>query len=160
MSSDSSSSSSSSSSSPLVLRDPRFAAGRKLIQEGLAQDAIELYSTLVEECIAKYGETSIETAPAFYEYGNALLRASIMMKSNEEQDEEEDDDDEVDVKEAARTAAGEAALARATAAGHVKNETDDQHEAEEVVSSTKEKEHEETEGDDLPLSLEMMENGM
>jgi tetratricopeptide (TPR) repeat protein len=164
-------------SSPSVLRDPRFEAGRALIQQGLANEgAIEIFSTLVEECIAKHGESSIETSPAFFEYGNALLRASLAA-SNE--DEEEDDDGGMDPNESgeeARNAAGEAAEARQKSQqeGDQKpaaNVSDDTKEAENKqeeavpngeVNDTEEgdegEDGEEGEGDDLQLSLEMMEN--
>lgn len=60
---------------PVVTRDPRFLAGRKLVERGLADEAVDVYATLLEETRLKYGDISIETAPAYYEYGNALLRA-------------------------------------------------------------------------------------
>ena len=60
---------------PVVTRDPRFLAGRKLVERGLADEAVDVYATLVEETRLQYGDTSIEAAPAYYEYGNSLLRA-------------------------------------------------------------------------------------
>ena len=61
---------------PLVTRDPRFQAGCSLVQKGLAHEgAVEIFELLSEEAGNKHGESSIETAPAYYEYGNALLRA-------------------------------------------------------------------------------------
>jgi tetratricopeptide (TPR) repeat protein len=74
---------------PVVTRDPRFQAGRSLVQKGLASEgAIEIFSTLVEEATAKYGESSIETAPAYYEYGNALLRAAQAAEAVEDDDDD------------------------------------------------------------------------
>ena len=171
-----------------MVRDPRFAAGRALIQQGSLEEpdnddndnddndengslttttprgdgrrsaAIELFSTLLEECLAKYGSgngssdpdedkngtttttttlRSIETAPAFYEYGNALLRAAIASSSsgdvdndNNNDSDNNDDDDKSrttsgSIHKARSQAAAAAAEARAAAAGHVEQVEDD-----------------------------------
>ncbi len=71
-------------------------AGRSLVQKGLAAEgAIDIFATLVEETTNKYGESSIETAPTYYEYGNALLRGAAAAAgggggggSKEEEEEE------------------------------------------------------------------------
>ena len=64
---------------PVVVRDPRFQAGRKLVQQGLAQEgAIEIFATLVEEATNKYGESSIESAPPF------LKMIAVRMKTQGE----------------------------------------------------------------------------
>ena len=34
---------------PVVTKDPRFLAGRKLCERGLAEEAIEMYAILLEE---------------------------------------------------------------------------------------------------------------
>mmetsp|Transcript_12075 Transcript_12075/g.28619 ORF Transcript_12075/g.28619 Transcript_12075/m.28619 type:complete len:358 (+) Transcript_12075:105-1178(+) len=60
---------------PIVTRDPRFLAGRELVERGLADEAVETYATLLEETRLQYGDASIETAPAYFEYGNTILRA-------------------------------------------------------------------------------------
>ena len=66
-----------STSTPVVTRDPRFHAGRQLVQKGLAAEgAVDIFAMLVEETVTKYGSASVESAPAYYEYGNALLRAA------------------------------------------------------------------------------------
>ena len=45
-------STSESDASPIVTRDPRFKAGRSLVQKGMAHGgAIEIFSSLVEEGI-------------------------------------------------------------------------------------------------------------
>ena len=175
---------------PLVVRDPRFAAGRALIQQGSLEPddndkdndnddngspttttprdgrrsaAIELFSTLLEECLAKYGSgnggsdpdedkngttttttttlRSIETAPAFYEYGNALLRAAIASSSSSaaalsghvdnDSNNNNDDDDKSrttsgSIHKERSQAAAAAAEARAAAAGHVEPVEDDE----------------------------------
>lgn len=61
---------------PIIVKDPRFRAGSKLITTGRAEGAIDMFATLLEEARNKYGESSIETAPVYYEYGNALFRAT------------------------------------------------------------------------------------
>jgi tetratricopeptide (TPR) repeat protein len=77
---------------PVVTRDPRFLAGRSLVQKGLAAEgAIDIFATLVEEATNKYGESSIETAPTYYEYGNALLRAAGAGVNIDEEEEEEEE---------------------------------------------------------------------
>ena len=59
------------------------------MKKGLATEgAIDIFATLVEEATAKYGESSIEVSPAYYEYGNALLRAAQHALTPEEEDEE------------------------------------------------------------------------
>eukprot|EP00934_Nitzschia_sp_Nitz4_P002591 Nitzschia sp. Nitz4//scaffold2_size372955//67270//68310//NITZ4_000376-RA/size372955-processed-gene-0.477-mRNA-1//-1//CDS//3329546635//2581//frame0 len=77
---------------PVVTHDPRFGAGRTLIKSGLSKDggAIEIFSTLLEECIAKFGESSIETCPAYFEYGNALLRCHLASEGSDEEAEDLD----------------------------------------------------------------------
>jgi tetratricopeptide (TPR) repeat protein len=80
---------------PTILKDPRFMAGRSLLQRGLAKEgAIDIFATLLEEVKNKYGDTSIECVPSFYEYGNALLRASMSSKAEEDDDDDDDDDDD------------------------------------------------------------------
>ena len=106
----------STSTTPIVTRDPRFAAGRNLVKKGLATEgAIDVFATLVEEATAKYGESSIETSPAYYEYGNALLRAAQAALAAEGEEEEADDDGD-DKKMAATTSDNKAREAAAAAA--------------------------------------------
>ena len=58
---------------PVVVRDPRYKAGRALIPK---EESVDVFAILLEEARSKYGETHIEAAPAYYEYGNALFRAA------------------------------------------------------------------------------------
>ena len=97
--------------SPVVTRDPRFLAGRKLVERGLADEAIAVYATLLEETRQQYGDTSIETAPAYYEYGNSLLRAVAKnQRQQEEQDHQQQQHDDTETtKEEQRSAAAAAA---------------------------------------------------
>ena len=76
---------------PTVVRDPRFRAGRKLVETGQANHAIDIFATLLAEARRTYGDASIETAPAYYEYGNALFRGV--------QQQESEGGDEVEVEE-------------------------------------------------------------
>jgi tetratricopeptide (TPR) repeat protein len=70
---------------PVVTRDPRFHAGRQLVQKGLAAEgAVDIFAMLVEETVSKYGSASVESAPAYYEYGNALLRAASKAQAQEQ----------------------------------------------------------------------------
>lgn len=68
-------------STPVVTRDPRFRAGRALIERGQCEQAVDVFSTLLEEALRTYGDDNLESAPAYYEYGNALLRAFQQKKS-------------------------------------------------------------------------------
>jgi hypothetical protein len=71
---------------PIVTRGPLFIAGRKAVGE---EGAVEIFATLLESTETTFGEGSIETAPGYYEYGNALLRRRqrlMMMMENEPDD--------------------------------------------------------------------------
>lgn len=73
---------------PNVVNDPRFRAGRKIIQSGKAgENAIQLFATLVEESRTKYGEDAIETSACYYEYGNAIFRAAARSTSADDDDD-------------------------------------------------------------------------
>ena len=76
---------------PKILKDPRFRAGTKLIKSG-RDGAINVFALILEEARSKYGEASIETAPAYVEYGNALFRE--WQRQQEDQEELNDDDDD------------------------------------------------------------------
>lgn len=70
---------------PTVLKDPRFRAGTKLITSGRAgEGAIDIFGLLLEEARTKFGESSIETAPVYYEYGNSLFRSAQRRQLSEE----------------------------------------------------------------------------
>jgi tetratricopeptide (TPR) repeat protein len=83
---------------PVVVRDPRYKAGRATIGE---QTSLDVFATLLQEAIFKYGSDNgnaddcdnttgiIETAPAYYEYGNALLRYAL--RQQEQQLDEHDE---------------------------------------------------------------------
>ena len=124
--------------SPLVTNDPRFKAGRSLVKNGHAGGAIEIFSSLVEETVHKYGESSIEAAPAYYEYGNSLLRA-LGSRTEEERTPQE----------AAAAAAIERSDTKPAATKTHQDVAKEEKDSEESASD---------DDDDAHLGLEMMEN--
>ena len=60
---------------PIVTKDARYRAARKLIESGRGQlGAIEMFETLVNRAEEEFGENSIDTATVYYELGNAMYR--------------------------------------------------------------------------------------
>ena len=60
---------------PIVVQDPRFEAARSMVVEGAIDErVISTFASLLEECRNTFGTTHVESAPAYYEYGNAILR--------------------------------------------------------------------------------------
>jgi hypothetical protein len=103
---------------PIVTRGPLFIAGRKAVGE---EGAVEIFATLLESTETTFGEGSIEVAPGYYEYGNALLRRRqrlMMMMMMENEHDDDDNDNAVDHHHAGnhpnhlREAAARAAEAR------------------------------------------------
>eukprot|EP00977_Amphora_coffeiformis_P004213 scaffold877_cov154-Amphora_coffeaeformis.AAC.5 len=145
---------------PKVVQDPRFRAGRSLVQKGKAAPAVEIFASLLEEARTTFGEDSIESAPAYYEYGNALLRHA----SSEEGKTTEAEQQALDPREAAAKAAEQRLQGRAS-----KSEEDHKPSAkedEECNSKEENEEEEQKEGEeeeaaddssDVELALEMME---
>jgi tetratricopeptide (TPR) repeat protein len=87
---------------PKVVNDPRFRAGRRLLTEAhQSEAAIQVFASLLKEAEKAYGTVAggatIEMAPVFYEYGNALFRhyeataASLDDDDDEEQQQGADD---------------------------------------------------------------------
>ncbi|CAJ1943076.1 unnamed protein product [Cylindrotheca closterium] len=146
---------------PIVTLDPRFKAGRNMIQKGLAaHGAVEIFESLAEEVGNKFGESSIESSPAYFEYGNALLRA--MNRRKMEAEESNDAGPTDDPKEAIAKAAEKRLLGQ-------KQESEDKvskppaRKAGETDAASKEPSNtaviDETENEnDENLALEMMEN--
>jgi tetratricopeptide (TPR) repeat protein len=156
------------SSTPIVTRDPRFAAGRKLVERGMAEEgAVDIFATLLEETTQKYGTASVESAPAYYEYGNVLLR--VAMKQQQREEEEKEEAESNDAKTAsARDAAAQAAERRnqasssSTPDGEDKKPAaipgkDNQNDDKEMIEEEEENEDPE-DSNDVNLALEMMEN--
>lgn len=53
--------------------EPLFVEGRRQLKEKNFEAAIEFFSNLVKARVDRFGDQSIEAAPAWFEYGNALL---------------------------------------------------------------------------------------
>ena len=72
---------------PKISSDARFVAARKLVSCGKVCDgpAIDMFASLLEEARRVFGDSDIETAACYYEYGNALFRAA-QRKNDEETD--------------------------------------------------------------------------
>ena len=87
---------------PSVINDPRFRAGRKLIQQGKAHcGAVNMFAVLSEETTAQFGNESVEAAAAMYEYGNALFSAIRRREVNDNLGDEEETktDEKIKAKE-------------------------------------------------------------
>lgn len=151
---------------PIVTLDPRFKAGRNLIEKGLAaHGAVEIFESLAEEVGTKFGESSIEAAPAYFEYGNALLRAMNRRKMEAEQ-EENDAKAAEDPKEAAAKAAEKRMELKLVANEENEAASNKEDDENEVAKGTSVVDNETENGDnddnddqdELKLALEMMEN--
>ena len=136
----------STTNTPVVTRDPRFTAGRNLVKKGLATEgAIDIFATLVEEATAKYGESSIEVSPAYYEYGNALLRAAQQALTTEEEGGDDDDikadeDDDKKMPAVASSSSTSAREAAAAAAERRQKQLQEQSQTEQESSTGKDSE--------------------
>jgi len=83
---------------PTVTSDPRFRAACKLVKTGKAHcGAIDIFAALVEDTRSQFGETSLNSAASYYEYGHALFRAAC--RREDEKDMEEDDLDKKPIAE-------------------------------------------------------------
>ena len=97
---------------------PHWVAGRRYIKEQKFELAIEMFANLVQELEEEFGADHVNIAPAWFEYGNALLSAEEENPTNDilgdvkkyaketaqegfavglgREDEEDDDDDDDD----------------------------------------------------------------
>eukprot|EP01036_Dinobryon_divergens_P054217 gene54217-72456_t len=119
-------------STEVVMSDLRFKQGQKSFAEGKYEAAAEFFSDVLQSSSNTYGDTSIEVAPLWYEYGNALLskeedsptddllgaaadeakkQAQILGEELRQQNDEDDenDEDEEEDQEANKTSADGAA---------------------------------------------------
>ncbi|CAN0577829.1 unnamed protein product, partial [Ectocarpus sp. 12 AP-2014] len=66
---------SSNSAVAATLADPQYKAGRKLIDDGRLEEAVNFFSGLLETRVQVLSgdEMSPSLAPLYYEYGNSLL---------------------------------------------------------------------------------------
>jgi len=129
---------------PSITKDPRFRAGRKFISSGNPQASIDLFAILVEESRHQFGATSIEAASAYYEYGNALLRARQRDEDHLDHEQRLESDIHKDCKE--YTKEGKLDV----------NETSKEYAKRGIFEHSSSEE----DGDDVQLSLEMMENSL
>lgn len=155
---------------PVLVRDPRFGAGRALVGQ---RTAVDVFAALLQDAVRTYGTDSrrlIETAPAYYEYGNALLRYALRQQEAAEETEEATFDAEqkpaaVDVRAAAAAAAERRAQQAAppkdssttNAPPNVGSVAHDAANGTIVPSEEDAPTNAEEDEDDLPLALEMME---
>lgn len=148
---------------PKVAQDPRFRAGRTLVRQGKAGAAVDIFAALLEEARTSFGDDNIESAAAYYEYGNALLRFAASSEQDEENTKQKEEKEKPDKKLTPREAAAMAAEKRLLA-NDKKNSNDDDLEDSKTPAETsnsveenKSDIEEEKEADDLGLALEMME---
>lgn len=157
---------------PVVVRDPRFLAGRATVGEPAS---IDVFGTLLQEAVSKYGEAHVEAAPAYYEYGNALFRHAQRRESQPMTDRISAVDEGTATSEAVATkaseirkAAADAAECRAnatvnngsttlTSAEKVDTQPPPKHHTEKVDSDIGPDNDNDDDNDDVKLSLEMME---
>jgi tetratricopeptide (TPR) repeat protein len=138
---------------PVVARDPRFRAGRTLIQRGQAGQAVETFASLLQEARTTYGEDSIETAPAYYEYGNALFRSQHV----EEEELAEDDQKKPPADNAPQEVPPKNAREAAAAAAERRAQMLANGNKKPAAKVEGEKAQDEESIDDVQLALEIME---
>lgn len=140
------------SSLPRLVQDTRFRAGRQLMQASQTEQAVTLFAILLEDAIAKYGDSHMETAPLYYEYGNALLRTADR-KNNDEEGKSDETENNDNPREAAARAA-EARMKQESSKETTSNTpaTEDSERNEKDDSSKND-----DDDDDRQLALEMME---
>jgi len=100
-----------------LLDRPHWVAGRRYMKEQNFELAIEMFANLVQELEEEFGADHVKIAPAWFEYGNALLSAEEENPANDilgdvkkyaketaqegfaagfGQDDDDDDDDDYD----------------------------------------------------------------
>lgn len=68
---------------PIVTKDARFLGARQLVEGGqVERGALDIFQTLIYRAEEEFGETSLDAAAVYYEYGNALF-----LKSSKENDD-------------------------------------------------------------------------
>jgi tetratricopeptide (TPR) repeat protein len=146
---------------PTILKDPRFRAGYKLITSGRAgEGAIDVFATLLEDARSKYGETSIETAPVYYEYGNALFRNAQRQQLDQPEGkavQEEGNEEHTTVVEPEEEDQKPAAVEEKGDNSNGDEGTKDNQRGEEEEEEDTEEIEDDKEEDDVQLALEMME---
>merc|ERR1719464_1284763 len=130
-----------------------------------------MYATLLEETTQKYGSSSIEAGPAYYEYGNSILRATTKNLAISKEKDKSEAQIETDIVKTRNKRSATAAAAERRIQSLVKEEENKKPKA--VITYHGEgKNQRHGEGlkmisdtvndkkycDDLNLALEMMEN--
>jgi len=105
---------------PVIVRDPRFAAGRSTVGN---QASVDIFATLLQQTEIQYGAGHFETAPGYYEYGNALFRLAQRKELTEEMGAEEEEEQKT--ASSSREAAAVAAERRANKQSSSSAATDD-----------------------------------
>lgn len=137
---------------------PKFQSGRQALRDGKLEEAIDDFAALVQELNEKHGEDSLEVAPAWFEYGNALLQkeeenpsygllGNAAQKAVEEKEKKEAaaSENKEDEESTEKSPKGEK--------GVVEEEGDEEEEEEEMEEEEEEDEEEEAEskGDALKI---------
>lgn len=129
------------------------------MQKGKAAPAIEIFASLLEEARTTFGEDSIESAPAYYEYGNALLRDASSEEGNIEETEQALDPREAAAKAAERRLQGSGAKSEEDQKTSAK--ADEKYDSKEENTEDHQKDREDESStdnnEDVELALEMME---
>lgn len=150
---------------PLVMRDPRFVAGRETMGQSTS---IDIFAILLEEALSKYGPDNFETAPAYYEYGNALFRVAQRQKDDTIQcsgkDLEPTSSPPIGSAVSRREEAALAAERRASSGKYDEHEYDDTKavlatKQETIIAQVNSLNNDEKDSNsDIDIALEMMEN--
>ena len=145
---------------PIVVHDPRFVAGRQTVGQPAS---IEIFALLLEEARAQFGDESLEAAPAYYEYGNALFRVSQRKDQQRQQEEQQQTAKTNTSSSSSREAAAAAAERRAKQQQQASTSSgDDGAEERKKPAAANDKEssadkEKDGEDSDVLLALEMME---
>ncbi|GKY99993.1 hypothetical protein MPSEU_000952800 [Mayamaea pseudoterrestris] len=102
-------------SAPKGTLDPRFKVARTLVMNSRAAEAVDIFAALLVQAVESHGEDSLETAPLYHEYGNALFRAyrnEVEREENEDEEDAENDKAAAVDPETKRSAVAEAAEKR------------------------------------------------
>jgi hypothetical protein len=151
-----------------ITSDARFRLARSLMTSGGGgggnssdnlEKAIDIFASLLEDCRNRHGETSLNAALCYFEYGNALFRAVVRRKpmDGDETTNNDDNESEGDKKPAAKPGASAASRKRSLDDDNTK-ETDDTalSNKKAKTENTDEDDNDDTDEDDVALALEML----
>jgi len=79
---------------PIICNDPRFRAGRKLVQRNNFHTATNFFSLLLSRAEEEFGNSSLEAAAAGYEFGYALFldESQLNLRDGGGRDDNDNDD--------------------------------------------------------------------